>query len=173
MRRSAVALVVFFVLLLMVVVHMAFYYPLLPERMASHFDLQGNPDSWSSKPTFFAVYAGMLFGVAGLLLGVGLAMRWIPVSLVNLPNKDYWLAPQRKSESLALVRCYLLWMTNATIALLAGCVHLTFRANLVRDPDLGPALMVIIGLYLVFTLVWCIGLFWQFRKPTQTINRID
>ena len=63
----------------------ALVYSRLPEQVATHFDLQGNPDGWSSRP--FAV-----FGLPGILLAVNLL---IPFAL----RAD----PKHKNMSGALV----------------------------------------------------------------------
>ncbi len=48
----------------------ALVYSRLPEQVATHFDLQGNPDSWSSRA--FAV-----FGLPGILLAVNLLVPFL------------------------------------------------------------------------------------------------
>ena len=54
----------------------ALVYSRLPEQVATHFDLQGNPDGWSSRA--FAV-----FGLPGILLAVNLL---IPFALQAVPK---------------------------------------------------------------------------------------
>ena len=48
----------------------ALVYSRLPEQVATHFDLQGNPDGWSSRP--FAV-----FGLPAILLAVNLLLPFM------------------------------------------------------------------------------------------------
>ena len=98
MKSRWTALTMFAVLLVAATLQLAWYYPLLPERMASHFDGQGRADGWSSKAAFFGISAGVLYGVSGLLLLVAFSMRWWPASTMNLPHKGIWLAPLRSSE---------------------------------------------------------------------------
>jgi len=52
-------------------------YPLLPERVAIHFDASGNPDGWSDKFDAFAISSvmGAVFAFIPLLL-VALAKRY-------------------------------------------------------------------------------------------------
>ena len=46
--------IAFLLLVALVSAQVAHYYPLLPDPMASHFGLDGAPNGWSSRVTFFA-----------------------------------------------------------------------------------------------------------------------
>ena len=89
----------------------ALVYSRLPEQVATHFDLQGNPDGWSSRA--FAV-----FGLPGILLAVNLL---IPFAL----QAD----PKHKNMSGALVNI-VIW-TVPVISLL--CSGLTLGRALGYD----------------------------------------
>jgi uncharacterized membrane protein len=127
---------VFAALLIAVVAQAVVYYPQLPERMASHFNGAGQPNAWSPKLGFFGLQA---FVVAVVTASFALLPAWIqrlPARLINLPNKDYWLAPERHATTMASVGAALTWF---------GCVVLTFilvitwrviRFNLGLDPVL-------------------------------------
>ena len=128
------ALAVFVVLLAAATLQMVYYYPRLPEPMASHFDLQGRADGWSPKGSFFGIMAGMLYGVSGLLVLVGLSMRWLPAFLVNLPHKDIWLAPPESRRTRAFLVNWMLWFANATIVLMMGMNHATSAPTSPRGP---------------------------------------
>lgn len=78
----------------------AHYLAYLPARVAVHFDLAGRPNGWSSSAGLLTsvivqiAIMGTIFAVAGLL-------RCIPIVMINLPNKDYWLAPARRDAAFA------------------------------------------------------------------------
>ena len=55
---------VFFVVVLVALARCSYFYPLLPARVASHFDISGVPNGWMTKPLFFELYA------AGVALGI-------------------------------------------------------------------------------------------------------
>ncbi len=46
------------VMLIAMVVVAIYYYPLLPETVASHFDIHGRPNGWMAKTSFFLVMGG-------------------------------------------------------------------------------------------------------------------
>ena len=105
----------------------ALVYSRLPEQVATHFDLQGNPDGWSSRP--FAV-----FGLPGILLAVNLL---IPFAL----QAD----PKHKNMSGALVNI-VIW-TVPVISLL--CSGLTLGRALGYDLRIEMVLPVFMGLLFI------------------------
>jgi uncharacterized membrane protein len=145
------------------VIHVVYYYPQLPDRVACHFGLGGNPDGWSSKTTFLGTYL-IAVGVCSLLmLVVAYGLPYIPVSLVNLPNKDYWFSPERKWETCDFLSHHILWLGTATMFLLFDVMHQAFQVHLGRANALQHP-MLSLGLYIGFTTVWCVALIVRFRK---------
>src|SRR3954471_4379187 len=78
-----------------------YYYPRLPAVVAQHFGADGRPNGWAPREAFFAISWVVLLGISALLMLTPRLLRRVPVSMINLPNKRYWLAPERKQESLA------------------------------------------------------------------------
>ena len=105
----------------------ALVYSRLPEQVATHFDLQGNPDGWSSRP--FAV-----FGLPGILLAVNLLT---PFAL----QAD----PKHKNMSGALVNI-VIW-TVPVISLL--CSGLTLGRALGYDLRIEMVLPVFMGILFI------------------------
>ena len=67
-----------FLMLMAVAAHMAYYYPQLPDSVASHFGAGGRPDDWSSKGTYAAVIIAISAALALSFLGIGLLLRRLP-----------------------------------------------------------------------------------------------
>ena len=105
----------------------ALVYSRLPEQVATHFDLQGNPDGWSSRA--FAV-----FGLPGILLAVNLL---IPFAL----QAD----PKHKNMSGALVNI-VVW-TVPVVSLL--CSGLTLGRALGYDLRIEVVLPVFMGVLFI------------------------
>lgn len=102
-------------------------YSSLPETMATHFDLQGNPDGWSSR--VFAV-----FGLPGILLAVNLLLPF-------LLRAD----PKHRNMSGALIRITI-W-TIPVLSLL--CSGLTLGYALGYDTRIDKVLPVFMGLLFI------------------------
>jgi hypothetical protein len=89
-----------------------------------------------------------------VLDGVGLALGRLPPSLINLPNRDYWLAPERRTETIARVRMALVEIGNATFAFFLFAVWSIIRANTTGDGRLGASYILGLFAFLVFVMVW-------------------
>jgi uncharacterized membrane protein len=155
---------VFIIALLLCLAHAAYYYPLLPDRVASHFNASGRPDAWSDKGVFVKIYLFAVALVAIMFSGIGPALRRTPDSLINLPHKDYWLSPGRRQETLDTLSRQFLWFGSATLLLLLDIFHQSFRVHLGKTPGLEHPLASI-GVYVAFSVLWTVALIRKFKRP--------
>lgn len=142
----------------------AHYAPLLPDTVASHFGPGGAADGWSSKSSFLTLYVVIVVITIGPFIGLPFLLRHLPDSFINLPNKEYWLAPERREETLRSIGTNLLWLGNATLMLLTHIMGVTMAANLEPEPRLGATAFWALGLYLAFTLAWTIAFVLRFYR---------
>ena len=133
-------------LLGLVAVQIAWYSPRLPHVIASHFDVAGRPNGWMSREAFVGVYAGVVL----LLTIVFSTILFVPPSLLNLPNKEYWLAPERRAATVTRVAGELTSFANATLVLVLATFELAFRANLPGGTFAAEVMWVVLGVYLIF-----------------------
>lgn len=170
MRRT---LPMFALLVLVATLGVGFYvaWPLLPAKVAVHFDLNGKPNGWSSKPGLIALV--VQFGlIAALIASSGAVLRRLPETLVSLPNKSYWLSPERRTRSFDTIEAWLRWLAVLVMALLTAVMALIVAANV---PSLAahapPAAMLersplLLSVAFLVPLFGMIGwLYWRFRKP--------
>jgi uncharacterized membrane protein len=143
----------------------AHYYALLPERMASHFSSDGTPNGWQLKEMFFALMAMVTASTAiiGFLAPVLIARR--PASQINLPNKEYWLAPERRAVTMEFIAGQMRWFACAVLFVLLFGGYEALRANLrsVVRFDSQAMLVVLVG-FLAFVLLWLIGFVRHFSR---------
>jgi uncharacterized membrane protein len=139
---------VFIALLVAALVLLAVYYPQLPGRMASHFDGAGRINGWSAKTFFFGVQALILVVVTLCFAILPERIQQMPASKINLRNKDYWLAPERREATLASVSSAITWFGCAILAFLAAVNWLVIRVNLGYDRGLpaAPMRVLLVGL---------------------------
>lgn len=141
---------------------MAIYYPRLPDTLASHFGASGQPDGWMSKKAFAAFSLVFPIAMATLLIGVQAGVTFIsrmPTSLINMPNKRYWLAPERQAETLAilgpLMSKLMFVIGTTTIGLLVAVLVMTLQTNLSAQPRLDGALPLVL-VYVVVVIGYAI-----------------
>jgi uncharacterized membrane protein len=145
--------------------HIAFYYAQLPERVASHFGPNGEADGWMSKSAFAAFYVGITAFQAAIFGGIGSLIRRTPNELINLPNKDYWLAPERREETIRGIAASMASFGVATIALVIAVMQLVIVANISGSFRLGNNVMYFLVAYLIYTLIWTVNLLRRYSIP--------
>ena len=165
MKNNNTDLVFFLVLVFLTVLQIGYYYFQLPENVASHFNWQGKADNWSSKNLFMLVNLGVLALISTIFLGIRFFLPGTPEKWVNMPNKEYWLEPGRKKETLNALARSTTWFGCATMGLFMASLYLAFQANMTSNPILGDAIKYLLILYLAYTVVWVIRLILRFRKP--------
>jgi uncharacterized membrane protein len=147
------------------VVQLLHAYPQLPETMASHFDGSGRPNGFQSKEGFAALSASMLLLTVVLCGGMGALLRKIPSKWFNLPNRDYWLAPERREETIEAISALMEWFGAASLGLYLAIIQMVIETNRTSAPSLDVrAAWVVLGLYLAFTAVWITRFVLRFRR---------
>ena len=137
----------------------------MPGVMATHFGASGSANGWQTKGQFFFLEFVML-GVC-LLIGFGVPaiIAAAPPSLVNLPNKDFWLAPVRRDHTLAVFRIQMAWFACALITFLIVVNQLVFNANQSVPHHLnGPQFTMALVAFLAFVAIWTLRLIGYFSK---------
>ena len=139
------------------------YAPLLPAQVASHFGPGGTPNGWMPSGIFIKVNLGIVAFLTIMLFSVSRRMRTIDAASLKLPNKDYWLAPERREETVDFLSDYFLWFGTATMLLMLDVFHQVFRYNLFLSRELEhPGLSL--GVYVAFALAWIVGFQFRFRR---------
>jgi uncharacterized membrane protein len=150
----------------LVLLQMAHYYPLMPETMASHFDGAGRPNGFQSRTEFFGLTAVMLVLMAAVFIGLGSLIRVFPARWVNLPHRDFWLAPERRESTFDFIGRQTEWFGVATLLLTLLVVQAAIEANLTPEPRLDSGSMwITIGLYFAYVAVWLVRYLRYFRAP--------
>jgi len=79
---------------------------------------------------------------AAVGFGIPRIIGAMPVSLINLPNKEFWLSPERRAETLSYLQMHMAWFGCALLAFLLFVMELVYRANLQSPPRLNSAAFV-------------------------------
>ena len=143
-----------------------YYYPLLPETVASHFDGAGRPNGWSSKQSFLGLYVAMI-GLMSFVFYVlpGLLHHFSP-SRINIPHRKYWLEPERKEKALAMMDEQMGRFGIATMILMVWAIQLAINANAAGGGSLNSGTMwMLLGGYAAYTVMWLVRLYRRFRVP--------
>ena len=145
----------------------AYFYPLLPEVVGSHFDALGKVNGTSSKLGYFIVYFVSLAITSSFTLVLPLVLNYLPTSIINLPHREFWLSGDRREESLQFLNVHFSWFGVATMLLMVIIFHLTFVANLSPIKDLiAPVPWALLGAFVLFMIWWSVILVRRFHAPS-------
>jgi hypothetical protein len=164
MRR--LPLVLFFTLLVGSIAFIVGTFEQLPPRVASHFGLAGESNAWMRRENYLMFMLG--FGTLLPLFIVG-CLAWLPRVTsrnIKVPNRDYWLAPGRRDETLATLASFGGWLGCLLVALVAALHYAILEANTSVPPQMpGPLLWSVLGVFIAATLAWQALFSLRFRAP--------
>ncbi len=165
---------VFLLMLLAGLLEWGRYYPRLPEKMAAHFNFEGLPNGWMPKDVFFLLMLVVAVGSASIIAFLSpriIASR--PDNQINLPHKDYWLAPARREATFRFIAAQMGWFGCAVLFVLLFGTYLAIQANLSPDFRFDNATMIkVMAGFLFLTLLWMIRFIRHFvRVPPDASSR--
>lgn len=160
---------VIFTLLLAAAAQAAYYLPLMPPRMASHFDGSGIPNSWSTPPAFFAIMLTLQAIMACSWFTIRPLLRRLPPEQINLPNRDYWLTPARREVAFERFAGLMLEFGIMLELLLVYVTQLVVWANLSSPVVLSPRVGMALVAFMVGTIIWLVRLFSSFAEEESPV----
>ena len=157
MRKTRLPNSIFFALILVAAVQLNYYAQRLPDIVGSHFSTSGSASAWQTKFAFLSVELVVIVVAAIISFGVPRLIAAMPASAINLPNKDFWLSPERREETFFFLRTQMAWFGCALLAFLLFVMELVFRANLQRPPRLNNAAFIpALIAFIAFSTIWTI-----------------
>ncbi|MBV8164957.1 MAG: DUF1648 domain-containing protein [Candidatus Eremiobacteraeota bacterium] len=164
MRASHIALIA---ALAIAAFQLAYFYPQLPPVVASHFNAAGVATGWQPK----ALFIGILCLVYALFALISWAMPHLimtmPPELIHLPNKAYWLAPQRREQTAHVLGDQMGWFGALEVGFVTCVTQLAINANLMgANANLGPGLLFVTGAFVLVLIVWTVQLYRTFSRTS-------
>ncbi len=152
-------------LLAVAAVQIAYYFPRLSETVASHFNGAGIPNNWEPKRLFLELYIIILLSLTAIYVLVPRLVGILPPAMINLPNKNYWLAPERRTATAEYFLDHFAIFGAGTLALLIVIFQLCINANLPGQTTFPSALAMALSVaYLVFVGIWLTMFFLKFLR---------
>lgn len=134
----------------------------LPEVVASHFGAGGVADGFMPRVRYVGFMLALVLALPPLIFFTGPLASRLPMRYVNLPNKQYWLAPERRQATLESLSKFGAWAAYATLGVLCLAHWFVVQANLEHPPRLEQAPLV--GAVAVFFLALFGGMIVVLRR---------
>lgn len=166
MTRCRLSLLVLVVLLIAFGISLVASIPLLPNRVATHFNAAGVPNGWMSRSQHLVAMAAFGFGLPLFIMGMCWSARYLPTSAINIPHRDYWLAAHRRDESVDYLFRQSIWLACLETGFITG-LHWTVVFSNARQPVDLPLtwILSLMGSFLAGLIAWIVCLYRHFHRP--------
>jgi hypothetical protein len=122
-------------------------------------------NGWQSREAFFVLML-LVFSTSAVVCF--LAPRQIAANSnarINLPHRDYWLAPERRAETMRTISATMAWFGCGILFVLICGTFLAMQANLAPDHRFNSeAMIIVLGGFLVGLLGLLFRLIRHFQR---------
>jgi uncharacterized membrane protein len=140
---------------------------LAPDVMVAHFNMQGNPDRFVPKLVFFGYQAQTVLVVIALSLVMQVLPMILPVQWINMPNREYWYAPERREATIDRLSSFAAALFALILLGIQAGFELAVSANLQKPIVFAAQAMVpVMSGLLVFSFIMLFRLTRSFRIPS-------
>jgi hypothetical protein len=137
----------------------------LPPIVASHFNASGAADGFMSRQFYIWFMIAFIAGLPLLLVLLPNLAFHHPRLRFNVPNRDYWLAPERRPETVAFLCRQNTWLSVLITGFLCYVHWLVLQANTMNPPRLSSPLFVVgLALVMILSSAWALALVLRFLK---------
>ena len=138
----------------------------LPATVATHFAAGGRANGIMTRIGYQVFYCALMTFMVVVTYG---SLAWLPARLpqfLNLPNRDYWLQPQRRDATLGTLRAFGAAMALLILTLLVAIHLLVIDAHGRTPPTLHePAMFAILGAFVALLIGLLVAMYLRFRAP--------
>ena len=160
--RSLITLIC---LIIFAVVYIVYTTADLPDTVATHFGAHNQANGWMSRNGYLLFTLALLLGMPTFInVCVGILPGKIP-RWTNIPNRDYWLAPERLEASVGFLAAHGKWLGCLMVAMITAMHYIILTANR-TEPAILPMTMflLLIGSFLLGVFIWVAVLYQRFMK---------
>jgi uncharacterized membrane protein len=137
----------------------------LPLTVASHFDAAGQPNAFMSRSGYVRFVLCLAVGLPAIVVAV-LWMVYSRATDLKLPNREYWLAPERLDRTRAFLVAHGVWFGSLLVTLACFVHWLELGANRLQPPHLSnQSFAAVLIAFLIATAAWIAALMFAFRRP--------
>jgi uncharacterized membrane protein len=168
-RNSRLPKIAYGLLAAVGLLYFSLLYRQLPDPMASHFNASGVATGGMPKSGFFILIAVVTLAAGMPVFVVTRSMAKLPNHKINLANKEYWLAPERRAETVEYLGMQMGWFGCALLALLYCGLYNAVAANL-RPSRIfdSTSFYEELAAFFAFIIFWIVRLLSHFARVPQS-----
>ncbi len=136
----------------------------LPERVATHFDLAGQPDGWMTRGGELAFFLSLVtVGLPLLVAGFTYLARFHGPEALYVPNGAHWRSLENHPKACAILFRFGL-LLGAALAWWSAALHARLAAANRADPPRLDGMEGLTAILLAGVVVWFFALWLRFRR---------
>lgn len=151
--------------------HLMKNYASLPPMITTHYDAYGTAVKTLSKQDFATYHICFAVIISGIFPLIGYLISRIPPKNLILPHKDYWLAPERRQQTLDRLCSDFGWLGIVAGGTVVAVNHKIMAATGTNAHGLNPSdlrkILFWAGALMVFFLLRMI---FRFRRPDEAVE---
>lgn len=144
------------------------YWNYLPNRVAIHFGIDGRANQWMDKNAATMLMMAIQIAFPWILVAIASGIRVIPIGLINIPHREYWLTGERRSESLRYIMGMLASIAVLESLFVSAINHLSFVANRTTQSLDTPMFLTVLAVFFVATMALVIAMLRRFRVASPS-----
>jgi len=127
----------------------------IPTRVATHFGSNGQANGWMSHSNYLLFLSLTPFVLMLLFKGIAWMTRHLPARYINIPRREYWLAPERRATTVDYICAWLTVLQCLLLLFFAMSDYFIILANRVDPPRISTntVLLQAVG-FLIALLAW-------------------
>lgn len=138
----------------------------MPPEVASHFGLRHAANAWMPRGVYLAFMLGFGLGIPAIVAAAIAFLPRVRPDMVNIPNREYWLGPARRQETIDALSARGAWFGCFVTAFIAGVHYVVLEANRVTPARLPVELFVtLIAIFVAVLAIWIVSFYSRFRAP--------
>ena len=146
-------------------------YPKLPQRIAVHFGYDGTRNGWAPKDGLLWTILVVVVILSVTTMGIPRLVAAVSGDRMNLPHRAYWLASERRKQTMGFIEAQGIWFGCAVLLLLYTAFQLAMNANLSPDKHFDSHTMwTALGVFFFVVVVWMIHFVRHFYRVPEKYN---
>ncbi|HZW38850.1 MAG TPA: DUF1648 domain-containing protein [Ignavibacteriaceae bacterium] len=154
---------------LLFVIEVLYFYPKLPDTVASHFNIEGNVDNYMNKNNFVLMIFGIYLAITIFFLIFAIKLPSMSTKHLNLPHKELLLDESHRKESLKKISIYFIKLSSLTNAFFICLFLLTSYVSIKGLNKLPSVFFILLALYIISMIV----LFMGFNRDMRKLSEMD
>jgi len=136
----------------------------LPARVATHFGRGGLANGWMTHDGYLMFILAFTVLLPAFVVVMLCVLPRARGSRAGIPNRNYWLAPERRGATLSALASHGFWLGCLLVVFLTAIHLLTVEANAVTPARLSESTLIgVMAGFAVGILLWVLALWARFR----------